>query len=390
MRDPTGRTPDDTAGPLAPLSVTGRLDRVRAALADQDGDASRPDALVVTTTANLRWLTGFTGSAGVLLVGPERAVLATDGRYRTQAAEQLAASGAGDQVDLTIGGVAAQREAMAAAADGAAAVGLEADDVTWAAARMWESVFGGRSVVATHAVVERLRVVKDADEVLRMERAAAIADDALGSVLHLLAAVGDGAIVTEAAFAAALDHALRVGGAEDRAFETIVASGENSAKPHARPGARVLQPGDPVVVDFGATFDGYRSDMTRTFSLGGAPTGELATVFEVVAASQRAGVASVAPGVAAGEVDRVCREVIAAAGWGERFEHGTGHGVGLDVHERPAVGAGSTAILEPGTVVTVEPGVYLPAVGGVRIEDTLVVTDAGSHPLTLFHKDVAA
>jgi len=234
-------------------------------------------------------------------------------------------------------------------------------------------------------------VVKDPGEIARMERAAAIADEALGSVLALLAdaGAGRGEPLTESRFAAALDHAMRVRGAEDRAFETIVASGPNSAKPHARPGDRVLVPGDPVVIDFGATYDGYRSDMTRTFCLGGAPTGELATVFSVVAASQSAGVASVAPGVVTGDVDTVCREVIAASGWAERFEHGTGHGVGLDIHEGPAVGSGSTAILEPGTVVTVEPGVYLPDVGGVRIEDTLVVTQTGSRPLTRFPKEVA-
>ncbi len=212
-----------------------------------------------------------------------------------------------------------------------------------------------------------------------------------GSVLHLLADAGAGRerALTESGFAAALDHAMRVLGAEDRAFETIVASGGNSAKPHARPGDRVLRPGDPVVVDFGAVYDGYRSDMTRTFCLGGDPTGELATVFEVVAASQSAGVAAVGPGVATGDVDSVCRDVIAAAGWAERFEHGTGHGVGLDIHEGPSVGAGSTAILQPGSVVTVEPGVYLPALGGVRIEDTLVVTATGCRPLTRFPKEVA-
>jgi Xaa-Pro aminopeptidase len=374
---------------LTPLSVVGRLDRVRTALAAPTDDDPRPDALLVTAPANLRWLTGFTGSAGVLLVGPQRAVLATDGRYRTQAAEQLAASGVADQIDLAIGGVLAQRESLAAGASNTRAVGLEAGDVTWSAARMWETVFAGRPVVATQGIVEGLRVVKDADEVVRMERAAAIADEALGSVLHLLATAGDGVALTEATFAASLDHAMRLAGAEDRAFETIVASGENSAKPHARPGNRVIRVGDPVVVDFGATFDGYRSDMTRTFCIGGDPTGELATMFEVVASAQALGVAAVAPGVVSGDVDKACRDRIAAAGWAERFEHGTGHGVGLDIHEGPAVGAGSTAILHPGTVVTVEPGVYLPSLGGVRIEDTLVVTPTGSRPLTRFPKEVA-
>jgi len=374
--------------PFAPLSVAGRLEKLRAALGALGIDPL-PDVLLVTTPANIRWLTGFSGSAGLLMVAPERSVLVTDGRYRTQASEQLAAAGAADRVDLRVGGVPAQREALAAAASGATAVGLEAGDVSWAGATMWESVLDPVPVVATQGVVEGLRVVKDGAELARMERAAAIADDALGSVLPLLAGAGAGAEVTESAFAAALDHATRRGGAEDRAFETIVASGENSAMPHARPGARVIRPGDPVVVDFGATFDGYRSDMTRTFCVGGEPTGTLAAVFDAVSRAQAAGVAAVAPGVVAGDVDQVCRDRIAESGWADRFEHGTGHGVGLDIHEEPAVGAGSTAILRAGTVVTVEPGVYLPDVGGVRIEDTLVVTDAGSRPLTRFPKEVA-
>jgi Xaa-Pro aminopeptidase len=145
-----------------------------------------------------------------------------------------------------------------------------------------------------------------------------------------------------------------------------------------------------VVVDFGATFEGYRSDMTRTFCLGGEPEGELARVFAVVGDSQRQGVAAVRPGAGTKEVDDVCRQVIAEAGWAERFEHGTGHGVGLDIHEAPTVSQLGTAILSPGVVVTVEPGVYLPGVGGVRIEDTLVVTESGSRALTTFTKDVAA
>ncbi len=383
------RPEDPEDGPLAPLSVTGRLDRARAALIGVETDEGPPDGLLVTNPANIRWLTGFTGSAGVLLVTGEGALLTSDGRYRTQADEQLAAAGAGGDVAVCIGGVTTQRRALAEAAGAVTVLGLEAAHVTWAGMRAWEAVFAPLPVVATTGVIESLRMVKDAGEVDRMERAAAIADAALASVLPLLSGAGRGDQLTESEFAAALDHAMRLLGAEDRAFETIVASGENSAKPHARPGTRVLRPGDPVVVDFGATYDGYRSDMTRTFCLGGAPNGELATLFEVVAASQAAGVAAVAPGVAAGDVDSVCRDVIAAAGWAEQFEHGTGHGVGLDIHEGPSVGSGSTAILEPGTVVTVEPGVYLPALGGVRIEDTLVVTSTGSRPLTRFPKEVA-
>ena len=378
-----------TGPELAPLAVDGRLDRLRALLVETGG--APVDGLLVTAPANIRWLTGFGGSAGFLLVTPERALLTTDGRYRTQSAEQLANAGVDDQVEVTIGGVQAQREALHRGSEGVTELGLEADHVTWSAQRLWAEVFTPASLTPTRGLVERLRMVKDAGEVDRMARAAAIADEALGAVLPLLAEVDSsvGRELTESTFAAALDHAMRELGAEDRAFETIVASGENSAKPHARPGPRVIGPGDPVVVDFGAVFDGYRSDMTRTFCVGGPPTGELARVFEVVAHAQRLGVARVEPGVTTGSVDLACREAIAASGWGEHFEHGTGHGVGLDIHEGPSVGPGSTAILEPGTVVTVEPGVYLPGTGGVRIEDTLVVTDHGSRPLTRFPKEVA-
>jgi Xaa-Pro aminopeptidase len=378
---------------LEPLGVSGRLGRLRALFESAGLDDESVDALLVTTPANIRWLSGFTGSAGLLLVTRERATLTTDGRYRTQSREQLEAAGVGAEIDVRIGGVLVQREALVAGSADIRLLGLEADHVTWSAQRSWDELFAVIRLAPTRGVVEKLRMVKDAGEVARMQRAASIADEALAAVLPLLAAVGattgPDRGLTESRFAAALDHAMRERGAEESAFETIVASGENSAKPHARPGDRCIQPGDPVVVDFGAVFDGYRSDMTRTFCIGGPPSGELAKIFDVVAESQQVGVRSVQPGVAAGSVDQACREVIAASGWADRFEHGTGHGVGLDIHEGPSVGPGSTAILVPGTVLTVEPGVYLPETGGVRIEDTLVVTEDGSRSLTQFPKEVA-
>jgi Xaa-Pro aminopeptidase len=369
--------------PLSPLDVSGRLDRLRKTLPE-----AGVEGLLVTSAANIRWLTGFTGSAGLLLVAPQRALLTSDGRYRTQSEEQLAEAGAAEAVDILIGGGQAQRDAVVAAWGEAPNLGLEADDVTWSGQRSWDEAFGsGVSLVPTRGCIEALRQVKDDGEVARMERAAAIADDALASVVPLLARA-EAELVTEAFIAAALDHAMRARGAEDSAFETIVASGPNSAKPHARPGDRRIRAGDPVVIDFGAIYEGYRSDMTRTFCIGGEPAGELARVFSVVADSQRVGVVAVGPGVVAGDVDRACRDVIAEAGWAERFEHGTGHGVGLDIHEAPSVGPGATAILAPGVVATVEPGVYLAGVGGVRIEDTLIVTEDGRRPLTMFPKDV--
>ena len=290
------------------------------------------DALVVTTLANVRYLTGFSGSAGVLTVSGGGAVLTTDGRYRTQSAEQVSRSGAGDDVDIVIGSAAEQRQAARALLTGTGMrVGLEADNVTWNGQRTWTELLD-RDLVATANVVEALRQCKDPAELDRMERAAAIADAALFEVLPLL---GQG--VSEEHFALELDSAMRRGGAEGTAFETIVASGENSAKPHHRPGGRRIGHGDPVVVDFGATFEGYRSDMTRTFCVDAEPEGELARIFDVVGTSQAAGAAAVRPGVTAKEVDDVCRRIIAEAGWAERFEHGTGHGVGLDIHEAPSV-----------------------------------------------------
>lgn len=361
---------------MRPLQVAPRLERLRERL-----DHAGVDALVVTDLANVRYLTGFSGSAGVLAVTSTGALLATDGRYRTQSAEQVERSGA--RVDITVGPVAAQREAVKAFVSTSARVGLEAEHVSWSDSRLWGELLG--EVVPLTGQVEALREVKDDGEVDRVARAAALADAALEEVLPMLSSG-----LTEAAFALELDTAMRRGGADSTAFETIVASGPNSAKPHHRPTRREIARGEPVVVDFGAMYEGYRSDMTRTFIVGGEPQGELARVFEVVRESQARGVAALAPGVACKEVDGVCRDVIAVAGWAERFEHGTGHGVGLDIHEAPALSALGTATLAAGMIVTVEPGVYLPGTGGVRIEDTLVVTESGSRHLTNFTKTAAA
>jgi Xaa-Pro aminopeptidase len=358
------------------MSVAGRLDALRGS-----GAFEGIDALVVTTLANVRYLSGFTGSAGVLVVTADGALLTTDGRYRTQSAEQVAAAQAA--VEIAIGGLAEQRRTVSAFLSDHGCIGLEADNVTWSGQRTWSELLGSAELVPTANAVEALREVKDAAEIARMERAAAIADAALYEVLPMMS---DN--VTEEEFGLALDTAMRRGGAESVAFETIVAAGENSAKPHHHPGSRPIRKGDAVVVDFGATFEGYRSDMTRTFCVGAEPEGDMARVFAVVSASQAAGAAAVRPGIMAKEVDDVCRAIIAEAGWADRFEHGTGHGVGLDIHEAPTVSQLGTAILAPGFVVTVEPGVYLPGQGGVRVEDTLVVTEDGSRPLTNFTKDI--
>ncbi len=364
------------------VTVAARIPRLREHLA-----ADELDCILVVAMTNVRYLTGFTGSAGMLVVARDSAMLCTDGRYRTQAAEQLAAAGLGDAVDMVIGRLPEQNDAVACfvrehLGEPRGRVGLEADHVVWAAQRRWSALLDPAELVATSGVVEALREVKDEGEIARIAAAASIADAALSEVAPMLESG-----VTENEFALALDVAMRRLGAEDRAFETIVASGPNSAKPHARPGGRRITQGDPVVVDFGAVVDGYKSDMTRTFFVGGAPSGRLLEVYEAVLESQRAGVAAVAPGVTGGDVDGVCRRSLTEAGFEKAFEHGTGHGVGLDIHEAPSVGPGSTGILALGTVATVEPGAYLAGLGGVRIEDTVVVTAEGCRALTSFTKD---
>ncbi len=363
-------------GELAPMDVAARAGRLRDRF-----DRAGCDALLVTRLVNVRYLTGFTGSAGVLLVDAEGMVLVTDGRYRDQASEQLAAVGVAARVEMAQT-AAAQQQALGAAAAGIARLGLEAAHVSWAAQRRYASeCFTSAELVATDGLVEGLRQHKDEGEIARMARAAAIADAALATIRPRL-----GERPTEAEVALELDSEVRRLGADGAGFETIVASGPNGARPHARPSRRAIVEGDLVVIDFGAALDGYRSDMTRT-TMVGEPSDIQGRMLEVVAHSQAAGVAAVAAGVAGAEVDRVCRDVIAEAGWADAFLHGTGHGVGLDIHEDPRIARTSTATLAPGHVVTVEPGVYLPDQGGVRIEDMVLVTTGGSRCLTAAPKD---
>jgi Xaa-Pro aminopeptidase len=359
---------------LPSMDVAGRLDRLRG-----DLDGVGVDALLVTHLTNIRYLTGFTGSAAVLLVGSDRATFVTDGRYEEQSTDQLEAAGV--SAEVVIGSSAdAQREALASRAGRLARLGLESEQVTWADQRRYDGAwFPDAELVATAGLVEAWRAVKDDGEVARIERACGIADQALA---HLLPRLDDR--ISELEVAQELDAEMRHLGADDVSFETIVASGPNGSRPHHTPSDRVIEPGDLVVIDFGALVDGYHSDMTRTLAVGGPgaldPT--QTRMVEVVRASQAAGVAAVRAGAGTQDVDGACREVITEAGWGDAFVHGTGHGVGLDIHEDPRVSWSTAATLAAGHVVTVEPGVYLPGHGGVRIEDTVVVTESGCRTLT--------
>jgi Xaa-Pro aminopeptidase len=365
---------------LPPMDVAGRAGRLRDALAD-----AGCDALLVTKLVNIRYLTGFTGSAALLLVLPDELLFVTDGRYRDQSADQLAAAGV--EATINIGRTQVeQRDTVAAAAKGFARVGLEAHSVTWADQRdMAANWFPDADLVATEHLVDGLRLAKDDGEVARIEAAAAIATEALDRLRGRLLERP-----TEGDFALDLDSEIRRLGAEGNSFETIVGSGPNGAKPHHRAAGstRVIAEGDLVVLDYGALVDGYCSDMTRTVMIGD-PSPTQARMLQVVTASQQAGVDAVRAGATCVEVDRACRAVIEEAGWGDAFLHGTGHGVGLEIHEDPRVTYSSDATLAARQVVTVEPGVYLPEHGGVRIEDTVVVTADGCRPLTHAPKDPA-
>jgi len=361
------------------MDVGSRVPRLRQAFSE-----AGCDALLVTRLVNIRYLTGFTGSAALLLVRPDELVFVTDGRYRDQSEMELGAAG----VEARIGiGVAAgrQKELLQEEAAGIARLGLEAGAVTWAQQRRFDGEwFPDSELVATEGVVEELRKVKDAGEVERMAVAAAIADEALARVRHRLAQGP-----TEVQFALELDFEMRRGGASAPSFDTIVASGPNGAKPHHRPSSRRIEARELVVVDFGAIVDGYCSDMTRTLCVGEPASATARRMVDVVSDSQQAGVDAVRSGAEGKAVDEVCRAVIAEAGWADAFLHSTGHGVGLEIHEDPRVASTSTDTLVTGHVVTVEPGVYLPEHGGVRIEDTVVVTDEGCIVLTNATKELA-
>lgn len=364
-------------GALEPMDQSGRIELVRDRL-----DEAGCDALVVTKLENIRWLTGFSGSAAVVVVGPDRLVFTTDGRYGEQSEAELARAGVA--AERTVAGGEGQKDTIVAALDGVGRIGLEAEHVTWARQRRWASEwFPDAELVATEGLVDHLRITKEPGEVDRIEAACAVADAALAEVRHRLTEAP-----TEVEFALELDFAMRRLGAQTTSFDTIVAAGPNGAMAHHRPDDRRIVEGDLVVLDFGAVIDGYCSDMTRTMMIG-EPTDTQQRMLEVVAESQAAGVAAVGPGVLTGAVDKTCRDRIAEAGWADAFMHSTGHGVGLEIHEQPPVAAEGAVRLEPGAVITVEPGVYLPGHGGVRIEDTVVVTADGCRTLTRAPKTTA-
>jgi len=262
-------------------------------------------------------------------------------------------------------------------------IGVEALQMRLLEARLLERYGPGCRLVAAEDALAALRVCKDEHELEQMRRAVAVTEEALGSTMRQVRAG-----TTEREVAALLTMEMLRAGGEGTAFSPIVVAGPNAASPHAVPSDRPIQPGETIVVDFGATVGGYAADITRTFVFG-ALEPELARVYEVVRAANEAGRAAARPGVPAEEVDRAARAVIEAAGYGEYFIHRTGHGLGLETHEPPYIVAGNERLLEPGMTFTVEPGVYLPGQGGVRIEDGVLVTPTGAESLTTFPRELA-
>jgi len=359
------------------VTISQRRDRLRGRLADAE-----LDALLISDLVNVRYLSGFTGSNAALLIraDDDTPVLATDGRYRTQAAQQA------PDAEVVIERACGPHLVARAAEAGVRRLGFESHIVTVDGFAALTKAAGERcELVRAGGHVEALREVKDAGEVALLRLACEAADAALKDLVDRggLRPGRTEKDVRRELEALMLDH-----GADAASFETIVATGANSAIPHHRPTDAVLAAGDFVKIDFGALVSGYHSDMTRTFVL--APIAEWQRdVYDLVASAQRAGREALASGVALKEVDAASRQVIADAGYADNFGHGLGHGVGLQIHEAPGINATAAGTLLAGSAVTVEPGVYLPDRGGVRIEDTLVVSGADSPELlTRFPKEL--
>jgi Xaa-Pro aminopeptidase len=356
--------------------LADRLDRLRARLERDD-----LEAIVVTGAASVRWLTGYGGSNGLCLVTPSEQRFLTDFRYAANVAHLRDAWDV-RVVDLNL--VGALADDLETYVGGARRVGFEAARMTYAA---WALLAGGArgtpiTLVDTTCLVEDVRARKSPEEVALIRAGAEINDQ----VYEWLSSEGlDG--TPEREWVRAIADRMRDLGADRPAFDSIVAGGPNGASPHAVPGPDSIERNTLVVVDIGAMVGGYCSDCTRTFATGHTDDA-MREVYEVVLRAQETALALVRPGTPCVDVDAAAHQVIADAGYGEFFNHGTGHGVGIEIHEEPRFRAGYGGVLEPGNVVTVEPGVYLPDRFGVRIEDLVVVTEDGHEVLSRFPKSL--
>ena len=351
------------------MDYKGRLQRIRAALAE-----SRLDALLVTHLPNIRYLCGFTGSAAVLAVNQRQCTLFTDGRYTEQAREEVRAAririSKGKSAQASVAEWLGRESAMRR-------LGIEAQHLTVAERNVLARSLPRHSkLVEAIPMVERLRMTKDSEEIARIRAACHLGVDLFGGMSKVLRAG-----VRESEVAGELEFAARKSGADQMAFPTIVAAGRRSALPHGRASQMAIPRRGFVVFDFGVILAGYCSDMTRTVHMGSAQR-DAGHLYESVREAQQAALDKVRPGVTVGEVDAAARKLLQNRKLGRFFTHSTGHGLGLEIHEGPRVAAGQNERLQPGMVITIEPGVYLPGRYGVRIEDTVVVTETGCEILT--------
>ena len=345
---------------------------------------TRFDALLISHLPNLQYLCGFTGSAGLLLVEEAGSVLFTDVRYDTQAHEEVKAAKVVIARKAVLAGLGEFLAGRRKRARGWT-IGIEAEHFMVAEKkRLTRLRPSGVTFKDAPSIVERFRMVKDADELNRIRAAVALGAKLFDRTLEVLRPG-----VKETEVAAEMEYAARRSGAEEMSFPTIIASGARSALPHGRASEQPIAPGGFVVCDFGVILAGYCSDQTRTVWVGSV-TEEARRVYEAVREAQQAAIAQVRPGIAVGAVDEAARKVLRKAGLGRHFTHSTGHGVGLEIHEAPRVADGQREILQPGMVITIEPGVYFPGKWGVRIEDMVVVTAGGFEVLTPTSKDFLA
>ncbi|HYM78712.1 MAG TPA: Xaa-Pro peptidase family protein [Candidatus Dormibacteraeota bacterium] len=361
------------------MDFHARQDKLREHLA-----TTRFDGLLVSHLPNIRYLCGFTGSAGLLLVEEAGSVFFTDVRYDTQAHEEVKAAKVGIARKAALpalGELLARRRKRSRGWT----IGIEAEHFTVAEKnRLRKLQPSGVRLKDAPPLVERFRMIKDEDELSRIRSAVALGAKIFDRALEVLRPG-----VKEVEVAAEMELAARRGGAEEMSFPTIIASGARSALPHGRASSQPIASGAFVVCDFGVILSGYCSDQTRTVWVGDVPE-DGRRAYGAVLEAQQAAIDAVRPGLEVGEVDAAARKVLKKAGLGRFFTHSTGHGVGLEIHENPRVADGQREVLQPGMVITIEPGVYFPGKWGVRIEDMVAVTAGGCEVLTPTSKDLLA
>ncbi|MCK9524882.1 MAG: Xaa-Pro peptidase family protein [Limnochordia bacterium] len=347
-----------------------RITRIRERL-----QAEGADVFLVSSPMNRRYLTGFTGSAGLVWISSTRQVILTDFRYL----EQVKTECPGWELIRIESYIESLKTLIEE--DKVQRIAFEKDYVTVKQLEDWQEKLPAE-FVGISGWVEELRMIKSEEEVANIRKAAAIADEAFA---QLLPSIRSG--VTEGEIALELEFLMRKAGASGMSFDPIIASGPRSALPHARPGQRIFSVGDFVVFDFGCIVNGYCSDMTRTLVIG-EPEEKHLLIYDLVLEAQLKSLEAVGPGRTGAEVDAIARDIISEAGYGEYFGHGLGHSLGLEVHENPRLSKNDQTVLKPGMIVTVEPGVYLPGFGGVRIEDLVLVTENGKEVLSSTFKEL--